>query len=144
MDFKITLESWKKIERDFASKMLLKCSDIEKLEFAPNEQFKDWDVKLIWNWKEKTYEIKRDFKSQDTENIAIEIRCNNKPSGLFASKADYFVICLDEWEFYFQNRGELLYRLEYMDKPLVKWWDWDRAEMYLIPKEDLPLLFHKL
>lgn len=144
MDFKTTLEWWKEIERAFVSKMLQRCKDIEHIDFAPNQQFKDWDVRLIWNWKEKTYEIKRDYKSQETWNLALEVRCNNKPSGIFASKADYIVLCLSEWEFYFQNRWELLYRLEYMDKPLVKWWDWNRAEMYLIDKWDLHLLFNKI
>ena len=144
MDFKTTLEWGKETERAFASKLLIKCKDIEEIKFAPNQEFKDWDIKVIWNWKEKTYEIKRDYKSQETWNLALEVRCNNKPSGIFASKADYIVLCLSEWEFYFQNRWELLYRLEYMDKPLVKWWDGGRAEMYLINKWDLPLLFHKL
>lgn len=144
MDFKTTLESWKETERAFASRLIQKCADIEEIRFAPNQQFKDWDIKVIWNWKEKTYEIKRDYKSQETNNLALEVRCNNKPSGLYASKADYIVYCLNEWEFYFQSRGELLYRLDYMGKKLVKWWDGDRSEMYLISKEELPLLFNKI
>lgn len=144
MDFKTTLEWGKEIERAFVSKMLQRCKDIEHIDFAPNEQFKDWDVKLIWNWKEKTYEIKRDYKSQETWNLALEVRCNNKPSGIFASKADYIVLCLNEWEFYYQNRWELLYRLDYFDKKVVKWGDGDRAEMYLINKWDLHLLFNKI
>jgi hypothetical protein len=144
MDFKTTLEWWKDTERAFASKLIQKCKDIEEIKFAPNQQFKDWDIKVIWNWKEKTYEIKRDYKSQETNNLALEVRCNNKPSGLYASKADYIVYCLNEWEFYFQNRWELLYRLDYMWKKLVRWWDGDRSEMYLISKEELPLLFNKI
>lgn len=144
MDFKTTLEWWKETERAFASKLIQKCKDIEEIRFAPNQQFKDWDIKVKWNWKEKTYEIKRDFKSQETNNLALEVRCNNKPSGLYASKADYIVFCLSEGEFYFQNRWELLYRLDYMWKKLVKWWDGNRSEMYLVSKEELPLLFNKI
>jgi hypothetical protein len=144
MDFKTTLEWWKETERAFASKLIQKCKDIEEIRFAPNQQFKDWDIKVKWNWKEKTYEIKRDYKSQETNNLALEVRCNNKPSGIYASKADYIVFCLSDGEFYFQNRWELLYRLDYMWKKLVKWWDGDRSEMYLVSKEELPLLFNKI
>lgn len=144
MDFKTTLEWWKETERAFASKLIQKCKDIEEIRFAPNQQFKDWDIKVKWNWKEKTYEIKRDYKSQETNNLALEVRCNNKPSGIYASKADYIVFCLSDGEFYFQNRWELLYRLDYMWKKLVKWWDGNRSEMYLVSKEELPLLFNKI
>ena len=144
MDFKTTLEWWKEIERAFVSKMLQRCKDIEHIDFAPDKQFKDWDVRLIWNWKEKTYEIKRDYKSQETWNIAIEVRCNDKPSGLFASKADYIVFCLDEWEFYYQNRWELLHKLLNSQIRMVKGGDWNRSEMYLVSKEELPLLFNKI
>ena len=144
MDFKTTLEWGKKIERAFVCKMLSKCQDIEKVEFAPDTQFKDWDVKLtIWG-KEVTYEVKRDFKSQETWNIALEIKCNWEPSWIFASKADYIIYCFNEEEFYFQKRGELLYQLADINKYKTLGWDWDRAEMYIINKELLPLLFKKL
>ena len=144
MDFNLTLESWREVERAFVIKMLSKCSDIEKIEFAPDMQFKDWDVKLtIWG-RDITYECKRDFKSQETWNIALEIKCNWKPSGIFASKADYIIYCLSEDEFYFRDRGELLYDLCDISKYKTLWWDWERAEMYIISKELLPILFHKL
>lgn len=146
MDFDKTLESWKKIEKAFVKKML-DMYDIEKVEFAPDIQFKDWDVKLTINWIEKTYEVKRDYKSQETWNIALEIKCNWKPSGIFASKADYIIYCLSEDEFYFRNRWELLYDL----CDIAKWkkyktlgWDGERAEMYIISKELLPILFRRL
>ena len=144
MDFKITLEKWKEIERKFVSKILSKYP-VQKIEFAPDEQFKDWDVKITnILWEEKTYEIKRDFKSQETWNIALEIKCNWKPSGIFASKADYIVYCLSEDEFYFRNRWELLYDLCDIAKYKTLGWDGERAEMYIISKELLPILFRKL
>lgn len=144
MDFNKTLESWRKTERLFAAKMLSKYPNIDKVEFAPNEQFKDWDVKItIWG-KEITYEIKRDYKSQETGNIALEIGCNSNPSGIFASKADYIIYCLSDDEFYFQNRWELLYRVADIHKYKACGWDGDRAEMYIIDKELLPMLFNKL
>jgi len=143
MDFNTTLEWGRKIERLFAAKMLAKYP-VEKVEFAPNEEFKDWDVKITIAWLDKTYEIKRDYKSQETWNIALEIKCNWKPSGILASKADYIIYCLSEDEFYFQNRWELLYRLVDIKKYKTLWGDWERSEMYIIDKEFLPLLFNKL
>ena len=143
MEFQKTLESWKKIEKAFVKKML-DMYDVEKVEFAPDIQFKDWDVKLtIWG-REITYEVKRDYKSQETWNIALEIKCNWKPSGIFASKADFIIYCLNENEFYWQNRWELLYRIADINKYKTMWWDGERAEMYIISKELLPLLFNKL
>lgn len=147
MDFKNTLESWREVESKFASKLFLRKDRPVSVTLAPNKQFKDWDVKATFDREENpevTFEIKRDWKSQETWNIALEVRCNNKPSGIYASKADYIVFCLSEGEFYFQNRWELLYRLDYMWKKLVKWWDGDRSEMYLVSKEELPLLFNKI
>ena len=143
MEFSKTLESWKKIEKAFVKKML-DMYDIEKVEFAPDIQFKDRDVKLTIWWKEVSYEIKRDYKSQETWNIALEIKCNWKPSGIFASKADYIIYCLSEDEFYFRNRWELLYDLCDIAKYKTLGWDGERAEMYIISKELLPILFRKL
>ena len=144
MEFSKTLESWKKIEREFAKIMIDTYSNIEKVEFAPDMPFKDRDVKLtIWG-REITYEVKRDYKSQETWNIALEIRCNNKPSGIFASKADFIIYCLNDDEFYFQRRWELLYRVADIHKYKTLWWDGERAEMYIIDKQLLPLLFNKL
>jgi hypothetical protein len=143
MEFSKTLESWKKIEKAFVKKML-DMYDVEKVEFAPNCEFKDRDVKLTINWIERTYEVKRDYKSQETWNIALEIKCNWKPSGIFASKADYIIYCLSEDEFYWQNRWELLYRIADINKYKTLGWDGERAEMYIIKKELLPLLFNKL
>ena len=144
MDFKITLEWWKKIERIFAAKMLTRYPQIDKVEFAPDIPFKDRDVKLtIWD-REITYEVKRDYKSQETWNIALEVRCNNEPSWILASKADYIVYCLSDDEFYYQKRWELLYRVIDIKKYKAVWWDGERSEMYIIDKELLPLLFNKL
>ena len=144
MDFSKTLESWKKIEKEFAKIMIDRYSNIEKVEFAPDKQFKDWDVKITVGWIERTYEIKRDLKSQETWNIALEIKCNWKPSWIFASKADFIIYCLNENEFYWQNRWELLYRIADINKYKTMWWDGERAEMYIISKELLPILFRRL
>lgn len=143
MEFSKTLESWKKIEKEFV-KIMMDKREIQKIEYAPDKQFKDRDVKLtIWG-RERTYEVKRDYKSQETWNIALEIKCNWKPSGIYASKADYIIYCLNENEFYWQDRWELLYRIADINKYKALGWDGDRAEMYIIKKDLLPLLFNKL
>lgn len=143
MDFNKTLESWKRVERIFAAKMLAKYPDIDKVEFS-EWKFKDRDVKITKGWESRTYELKRDYKSQETWNIALEIKCNGKPSGIFASKADFIIYCLNDDEFYFQDRWELLYRVVDIDKYTALWWDGERSEMYIINKELLPFLFKKL
>lgn len=148
--FKECLDAGMQVERKFAEK-LLKYSNVKKIEFAPNREFKDRDIKATVErkrWDEEVlFEVKRDYKSQETWNIALEIKCNWKPSGIFASKADYIIYCLSEDEFYFRNRWELLYDL----CDIAKWkkyktlgWDWERAEMYIISKELLPILFRRL
>ena len=146
MDFKTTLKWWQDVEKAFAKKLI--DWKLQALEFAPEGQFKDWDLKVRfkkgWKIQENTFEIKRDFKSQETWNIALEYRCNWEPSGIYASKADYIVFCLENWEFYYQDRWELLYRISNINKYSTCWWDWDRAEMYIIKKEFLPMLFKKL
>ena len=143
MDFNLTLESWKQVERAFVKRMIDRYPQIEKVEFAPDTQFKDRDVKITVDWIERTYEVKRDFKSQETWNIALEIKCNWKPSGIFASKADFIIYCTAENEFWFRDRWELLYDLVDISKYKTLWWDWERAEMYIIDKELLPILFRK-
>lgn len=143
MDFNKTLESWKKVERLFAAKMLAKYPDIDKVEFSEWE-FKDRDIKITKWGETKSYEVKRDYKSKETWRCAFEIKCNGKPSGIFASKADFIIYCPSEDEFYFQSRGELLYRLADIHKFKAVWWDGDRAEMYIVDKALLPMLFYKL
>lgn len=144
MDFNITLEAGHKIEKEFASRMIVKYDGIEKVEFAPNYQFKDWDVKITRNWKDVYYECKRDYKSQETWNISLEFRHNGKPSWIYASKADYIVYCPQPWEFYRQDRWELLYRIAKVDKWITDWWDKDKSDMFLISKDKIDYLFHKL
>lgn len=146
--FSESLEKWKQIEKEFVIKMIKKQLDILKIEFSPQDKsFKDRDVRMLynkdWQQKESTFEIKSDDKSQDTWNICIEYMCNNKPSWIYASKADYIVYQI--WgEFYMKSRPELLINLNFVEKKSVNWWDWDRAKMYLINKNKLNLLFTKI
>ena len=46
----------------------------------------------------KTVEVKKDFKSQYTGNVVIEVEMNNRPSGLETSTADWWVFHLNDIE----------------------------------------------
>ena len=53
-----------------------------------------YDLKMVKNDIEVTYEVKTDFKCAplfDTGNIFIEFECRKHPSGVAVSQADWFV-----------------------------------------------------
>ena len=145
--FSECLDKWKQIEKEFVIKMIRKQLDILKIEFAPNQVFKDRDVKILynknWQQRESTFEIKSDDKSEETWNICFEYMCNEQPSWIYASKADCIVYQI-WWEFYWKNRARLLIDLNNIEKKSVVWWDWNRAKMYLIDKSKFTNLFTKI
>ena len=107
--FSECLDKWKQIEKEFVIKMIRKQLDILKIEFAPNQVFKDRDVKILYNknWekRESTFEIKSDDKSEETWNICFEYMCNEQPSWIYASKADCIVYQI-WWEFYWKTEQD--------------------------------------
>jgi len=142
MTFKEDLTNWKLTEKQFAKMLIDKGA--QSIELAPNEKFKDWDIKSVFlcNWvpKDITWEVKDDKISSETWNIGIEFRCFWKPSGIYASKADYIVYHLDN-KFYYQNRWALLYNINNVQKTIKTGWDYDGSEMYVISKSYLDKLF---
>lgn len=53
-----------------------------------------YDIKLLKNSKEITYEIKTDVYCsplKDTGNLFVEFECRGKPSGIQVTQADWFV-----------------------------------------------------
>lgn len=56
--------------------------------------FKDWDVIVFRNNEIQTFEFKADRRAAQTGNLAIETLCNKKPSGISATKADYWIHCV--------------------------------------------------
>lgn len=56
----------------------------------PKGMFKEYDFELMYKNKVIKYEVKCDRLSYKTSNIAIEYECNNKPSGISTTTADYF------------------------------------------------------
>ena len=98
----------------------------------------------------KTVEVKKDFKSQYTGNVVIEIEMNNRPSGLETSTADWWVFHLNDIELVWIKLKRL--------KELVKSEDYNLVEFigkgdtisklaYLVKKKDIYLwsnINHKL
>jgi hypothetical protein len=143
--FEEDLKRWKKTEQEFAKRLI--DWGLNRLEFAPNKQFKDWDVRIEFEKLGqnviRTFEIKDDMISEKTWNIWFEVRCNSKPSWIYASKADYIVYRL--WDkFYYQDRWELIYALNDIPHTQTLWWDGNRALLYIVDKKYLSDLFKEL
>lgn len=141
MSFVSDLAIWEACQIEFA-KLLLSTEKVITLEIA-QWKFKLRDIKITTPEWEKTYEIKKDLKAQDTWNYVIETRCNWKASGIYTSTADYIVYNV-KWEWRIQERGELILRLMDVEKRITKGGDWWRAEMYVLKCETLPILFNKI
>lgn len=55
-------------------------------------------VKSLLTGKQRV-EVKRDFKVSETDHMAIEFECNDKPSGIQTSESDWYALALDGPEF---------------------------------------------
>ena len=44
----------------------------------------------------KTVEVKRDFKTSETGNVAIEYACSGEPSGITSTKAKWWALFINE------------------------------------------------
>lgn len=143
MTFTKDLAIGRSAEKEFA-KLLLDTKHIISLEFSQGK-FKDWDIKTneTPEW-EVTYEIKSDTMASSTWNFVVEFRGSKwNASGIYTSKADYIVYYI-KWEWWIQERGELILRLINTEKEEVKGWDWKLTSMREIKCTELPNLFTKL
>lgn len=133
--FKDDLKEWKQVEREFAARLMK--YDLVDIQFS-QWAFKDYDIKATFNknWKliEKTYEVKRDKKSDTSGNVWIEYMCNGEPSGIYTSKADVIVYKLGD-KFYYADRIRLIIELSRLHKADVIWGDNDSSQMWLIDKD---------
>ena len=95
----------------------------------------------------KTIEVKKDFKSQYTGNVVIEMEMNNRPSGLQTTTADWWVFHLDETEIVWITLERLKEMVEFEDYKLVEFIgegdDISKLE-YLAPKKDLYMYSNKI
>ena len=93
-----TPKGWK-VEYNEADKSLPRQEMLEKL--------REYDFKL-YNEKDKfTFEVKFDDRCNDTGNFFIEYESYDKPSGINSTSATFFVIFLNDDEFYIFYTKEL-------------------------------------
>jgi hypothetical protein len=81
-------------------------------------------------------EVKRDFKSAETGNIAVEFMCANKPSGISTTQADWWAYFLDGDGYdseviVLMKRARLLRLIEHCR--IVRGGDRNASEMFLLP-----------
>lgn len=58
----------------------------------PEGNFKDYDFSAVYAGVTYRFECKKDLMSAKTGNVAIEIGFKNNPSGIAATKAEFYVI----------------------------------------------------
>lgn len=146
MTFTNDLAIGRKAEKEFAKVLLDNTEEfrVVSLEFAQGK-FKDWDIKIdcIPDWI-LTYEIKSDTMASSTWNFVIEFRGSKwNASWIYTSKADYIVYYV-KWEWWIQERGELILRLINTEKEEVKGGDGKLTSMWKIKCTELPNLFSKI
>jgi hypothetical protein len=96
---------------------------------------------------DKTIEVKKDFKSQYTGNVVIEMEMNNRPSGLQTTTADWWVFHLDETEIVWITLERLKEMVEFEDYKLVEFigeGDEISKQAYLVPKKDLYMYSNRI
>ena len=82
----------------------------------------------------QTFEVKTDFAAQKTGNSYLEYECSDKPSGLFATKADQWVILLQHIKtFYVFSPTDMMKVLSTLKLRQVKGGDSYRARGFLLP-----------
>lgn len=104
-----------------------------------------YDIKIESKSKKVlTIEVKDDKMSEMTGNLAIEFQCNNKPSGIAVSQADYYAIrttiktneskeCI-----FILIRTPLLKQFILNNKcRVVSGADWNKNKMYLVERAKL-------
>jgi hypothetical protein len=86
-NFSLDLAKAEKAEKDAAC-LLIQVANAEILKF---EKTKDFDIKARVKGKELLFEVKDDYMSEKTGNIAIEFKSRGKYSGIETTKANYYI-----------------------------------------------------
>ena len=100
--------------------------------------FKEYDLEIIKDGKTIKIEVKSDKRASRTGNLAIEYECNDKPSGITSSTADYwiyFIVFEDHEEVYKVPLDKLRKIAKKCHK--VSGGDNNLSRMYLVPKVKL-------
>ena len=85
-------------------------------------------------------EVKADFYSKKSSNIAIEYMYNGKPSGISSTKADMWFHAFknyDKWFYLCVSVTELKQYLKEKNYPRKRGGDNNYSQLILIPKENL-------
>ncbi len=131
--FDVDLATWEQYEYAFM-KTLLKPW-VVGIHKPPKEERKDRDIKVDYeDWTSKTYEVKGCPKAKEYGSIPVEYEYDWKPSGVFASKADYIVYYIGN-QFYTQDRWVFLTELVWVNKYATTWWDNWKSKMFIVNLE---------
>lgn len=135
MEFKQDLKMWKRAELEFME-LLSASKEVANIE-RPQGMFPDYDIKVkLKDWRETTYEVKRDGIYPTSKCLWIEYECKGMPSWILASKADYYVYKL--WnDFYFAKKSDLLELvIKSTEKKECQWWDDGTSKLWVIPETE--------
>ena len=141
MSFREDLEAGKKIENYILKRIQKRYPQAKLME----GYFKEYDI--IIPEIDKTIEVKKDFKSQETGNIVVEIEMNGKPSALLTTTANWWVIHI--------SPEDLIWITPETIKEMLEFEEFDTVEFigkgddvskiaYLIPKKYFFLYCHKI
>jgi hypothetical protein len=86
-DFNKDLPAAVETEKEVAQ-ILAKVYDAKILKFENSNKY---DILTMIKGKEYKFEIKEDFMTCKTGNVALEFGCRGKPSGIQTSEADFYV-----------------------------------------------------
>lgn len=88
-NFEEDLKHAKQVEKGIA--LLLKERTENFSSYTLNDD-NSYDIKVIFkNGKSVKFEVKCDILAEKTSNVAIEVSCRGKPSGLSVTQADYWI-----------------------------------------------------
>ena len=96
---------------------------------------KEYDLIIYDKGKKIKVEVKSDRQASHTDNMAIEFRCSEKPSGITSTEADlwvYFIVHKNRDECYIFPIEDLKNLIKGCRK--VRGGDFNRSEMYLLSK----------
>lgn len=96
----------------------------------------DWDLRLTHKTAGNSwaYEVKSDTVAARTGNLAIEFECSGRPSGIAATKADYWIHYIPTTNTYYRLKVETLKKIIKRVDPWTTYGgDGGRARMYLLP-----------
>lgn len=132
MTFKRDLKFGEKYQHELIS--ILKPKKFKIME----GNFKEYDL-IIYDTIDTYFEVKADRLSYKTNNLCIEYECNNKPSGITTTTADfyaYFIVSpTDDYELYIisvSDIKEMIKQKKYLKN--INGGDKNRSSFYIFSK----------